>query len=91
MRYTRIREAFMTAEHVAQVSLRAGEIIMRWNIEMDQRLYRSDPVTPYWDAMLRGKKLSDDVGKPDYGDPHPTPGADKVPEIIRGFFLHSRI
>ncbi|WP_461210948.1 hypothetical protein [Desulfocurvus sp. DL9XJH121] len=81
----------MSAEQVAEVSRRSGEALMRWNIEMDKTLLRRDPVTTNWGEMLRGKRLSDDIGLPDYGDPHPTPGANKVPEIIKGFLLQSRI
>lgn len=81
----------MSWTQVAEVSRRWGEHLMRFNIELDRTLLRNDPVTSHWEALLQGKRLSDDVGKPDYGDPHPTPGAAKVPEIIEGFFLSSRI
>ena len=76
---------------VAEIRQRQGEAAMRWTIERDAKLLRQDRVTDAWAAQLEGKRLAADIAEPDYGDPHPTPGAAKVPEIIQGFFLHSRI
>lgn len=77
--------------HVAQVSKRFGEAVMDWTIKRDKVLLRQDRVTAMWELQVQGRRLAEEIAIPDYGDPHPTPGAAKVPEIIQGFFLRSRI
>lgn len=76
---------------IGQVALETTRIIVRHNVDEAERLLKPDPVTTAWKNQLMGQRMAEDASKPDYGDPHPTPGASKVPEVVRGMFLHSRI
>ncbi|MBU1001545.1 MAG: hypothetical protein KKE73_03370 [Proteobacteria bacterium] len=82
--------AFETRD-IGQLSLDTGLAIIRHNVDEAEQRLRTDPVTTGWKNQLQGRKLAEASSKPDYGDPHPTPGAAKVPEIVQGMFLKSRI
>lgn len=76
---------------IGEVSLDMGLAVMRQSVDEAEQQLRFDPVTTNWKSELQGRSLAEASSKPDYGDPHPTPGAAKVPEIIQGMFLKSRI
>ncbi|BBD07529.1 hypothetical protein [Desulfovibrio ferrophilus] len=76
---------------IGELSLDTGLAIIRHSVEEAEQLLRSDRVITNWKSQLQGRQLAESASNPDYGDPHPTPGAAKVPEIVQGAFLKSRI
>lgn len=79
--------AFVHPQIVARNSART---LMRFAITEDERLGKFSRTGIGFKALLSGEKIAR-AGRPDYGDPHPTPGAAKVPEIVKGAILSSRI
>lgn len=70
-------------QHPQIVGRNASRAIMRQTVELHDRLGPLDRNALGFKALLSGERLAR-VGIPDYGDKYPTPGAAKVPEIIKG-------
>jgi hypothetical protein len=77
-------------EHPFTVGREASRALMRWTVGTQEALGLFDRTAIGFKALLSGERLAR-VGTPDLGDPHPTPGAAKVPEIVEGAILDSRI
>ena len=76
---------------IGQIALDTGLANERFSVDQAELLLRPDPVSTAWKNQLKGRSLAEASSKPDYGDPHPSPGAAKVPEVVKGFFMRSRI
>lgn len=76
-------------QHPAIVGRNASRTIMRWTIATEERLGQFDRMGLGFKALLSGEQLSQ-VGTPNLGDAHPTPGAAKVPELVKGAILKGR-
>jgi len=76
---------------IGQIAKETGLDLERFSVDQAEQMLHPDPVTTAWKNQLQGRRLAEASSKPDYGDPHPTPGAAKVPEVVKGFFMKSRI
>lgn len=76
-------------EHPVTVGREAARTIMRWTVTTHEGLGLFDRTAIGFKALLSGERLAR-VGTPDLGDPHPTPGAAKVPELVEGAILDAR-
>ncbi|MCK9239477.1 hypothetical protein [Desulfocurvus sp.] len=76
-------------QHPVLVGREASQAIMRWTVRTGEELGLFDRTAIGFKALLSGRRLAEDV-LPRPGDPQPTPGAAKVPEIVAGALLDSR-
>lgn len=70
-------------QHPQVVGRNVSRAIMRLTVEMHEKIGPFDRNALGFKALLSGERLAR-VGTPGYGDSFPTPGAAKVPEIIKG-------
>lgn len=78
-------------DSVHEAGARAVRHNMKWVVETDRMLFRDDAVSNAFFDTLRTRVLSARMSEPNYGERHPTPGAAKVPEILKGGIFNGRI
>lgn len=71
--------------HPTIVGTNASRTLMQWTVEQGDRTEEAfSRVALDFSALLSGQRIARKAGSPNYADPHPTPGAAKVPEIVEG-------
>lgn len=78
-------------DSVSEAGERSVRHNMRWIVNTDRMLHRQNFLSKGFADIIRTEAAKDNMSKPNYADPHPTPGAMKVPEILKGGVFNTRI